>query len=196
MRNVCIDHYDHLASSHIDIVVYINLSVRLYIIVVVVIYCILSIYLIQFLLVYTLYNSCWFLRWFAFNPIPLLSFQSPHSRSPSQQEQTQQLASPTPSPALLLPREDSLGHPLYSGGGRVALIPLLLVETSLWTVHHPTPSPSTHYASLMMDSTPARPLLGILPDRHQLHLQLKVIDWYSKAEHSVLVNHTILLMKN
>ena len=39
---------------------------------------------------------------------PLLSFQSPHSRSPSHQGQTQQLASPTPSPALLLPWEDSL----------------------------------------------------------------------------------------
>ena len=105
----------------------------------------------------------------------LLSFQSPHSRFPSHQEQTQQLASPTPSPALLLPREDSLGHPLYSGRGQVVIL-LLLVEASLWAVHHLTPSPSTHYGSPMMDSTPARPLFGLLLAHHQLHSLLQVIE--------------------
>jgi len=38
----------------------------------------------------------------------------------------------------------------------------------------------------MMDSSPARPLLAILLAHRQLHLQLQVIDRYTKAECSVL----------
>ena len=122
------------------------------------------------------------------NSSSLLSFQSPHSVSPSYQEQTQQLAGPTPSPALFFSREYSLGFQLYSGGGQMAA--LLLVETSLWAVHHPITSPSTHYDSPIMDSTPAWPLLGILLAHHQLRLRLQVIDSYIKAEHSILVKCT------
>ena len=52
---------------------------------------------------------------------------------------------------------ESLVLPLCSGWVLVAPPPSLLVETSLWGVHHPTSSPSTHYASPMLDSTPVRP---------------------------------------
>ena len=62
---------------------------------------------------------------------------------------------------------ESLVLPLCSGWGQAVLPPLLLVETSLWAVHHPTPSPSTHYTSLMLDSTPARPLLEVTTGQPQ-----------------------------
>ena len=38
-----------------------------------------------------------------------------------------------------------------------------------------------------MDSTPARPLLGLLLAHHQLHLQLKVIGSYIMVEQTILV---------
>jgi len=52
---------------------------------------------------------------------------------------------------------------------------LLQVEISLWVIHHPTTSPSTHCASPKMDGTPARPLSGLLLLHHHLHSELKVI---------------------
>ena len=107
------------------------------------------------------------------------SFQSPYCKSSLQQKQTRQLDSPTLSSVMLLPRKVSLGSPLCSGWGQVARTPLLQVETSLWILHHPTPSPSTHCASPKMDSTPARPLSGLLLLHHQLHSKLKVICSYS-----------------
>ena len=50
---------------------------------------------------------------------------------------------------------------LCSGWVLAALPPLLLVETSLWAVHHPTLSPSTHCVYPMLDSTPVGLLLGV-----------------------------------
>jgi len=56
---------------------------------------------------------------------------------------------------------ESLVTSLCSGWVLAALPPLLLVETSLWAVPHPTLSSSTHCVSPMLDSTPARLLLEV-----------------------------------
>ena len=55
----------------------------------------------------------------------------------------------------------SLVLPLCSGCDLATLPPSLLVETSLWGLHHPTLSPSTHCASPTLDSIPARLLLEV-----------------------------------
>jgi len=38
-----------------------------------------------------------------------------------------------------------------------------------------------------MDSTPARPLLGVLLAHRQLHLRLQVIDSYTEVEQTILM---------
>jgi len=139
----------------------------------------------------TLDNFCRVWRYFTFIPIPPLSssssFLSGYHCTRSK---------PNNWPVLRLhlhcysPGRTHWDTPLYSGGGHT-LTPLLLVETSLWAVHHPTPSPSTHCDSPMMDSTPARLLFGILQPHHQLHSLWQVIDSYIKVEHSILVKCTI-----
>ena len=72
---------------------------------------------------------------------------------------------------------ESLVLLLCSGWDLAALLPLLLVETSQWAVHHPTPSPSTHCASPMVDSTPAGLLLEVTMGQLQSWWIFQVGNW-------------------
>ena len=71
----------------------------------------------------------------------------------------------------------SLVPPLCSGWDLAALVLSLLVETSLWAVHHPTLSPSTHYVHLMLDSTPAMLLLEVTVGQPQSWWTFQVGNW-------------------
>ena len=71
----------------------------------------------------------------------------------------------------------SLVPPLCSGWDLAALVLSLLVETSLWGLHHPTLSSSTHCGSPMLDSTPARLLLEVTLGQLQLWWIFQVCNW-------------------
>ena len=62
-------------------------------------------------------------------------------------------------PVMSMLPVESLVPPLCSGWVLAALHPFLLVETSLWAVHHPTLSPSAHCVSPTLDDTLAGLLL-------------------------------------
>ena len=71
---------------------------------------------------------------------------------------------------------ESLVPPVCSGWDLVALPLLLLVETLLWAVHHPTLSPSTHCASPILDGTLAKLLLVLTLEQPHSWWTLQVHD--------------------